>query len=195
MKIPQQGRLPRQSGYQKGNTSPGRLRLFFALWPTPEAARALHAWGVGAQAVTGGRLTREPTIHLTLAFLGEVQGERVAAAIDCARRVRGRPFELVVDEGRRWEHNRIVWAGPRTMPAALGDLAAQLDAQLAAGGFRTEKREFRAHITLVRRAERDGALPVLAPVAWRAEEFVLVRSSLSAAGPAYVTLSRFPLGG
>ncbi|CAN0482847.1 unnamed protein product, partial [Phaeothamnion confervicola] len=179
LKSPVPERRPGQSAYRNGDNQGGRLRLFFALWPAPGVARALHTWGRAAQAVTGGRLTREETIHLTLAFLGDVPGERVAALIDCARRVKGRAFGLAIDEGRRWEHNRIAWAGPREMPEALADLAAQLDAHLKAGGFRTEKRDFKAHISLVRRTEQGGVLPALPPVAWRADEFVLVRSSLS----------------
>lgn len=173
----------------------GKLRLFFALWPPAEVARALHAWAQAAQGVSGGRVTREATIHLTLAFLGDVEGERVAALLDCARRVKAAPFDLRIDEGRWWKHNGIVWAGPSVLPEALRDLAAQLDGALKAGGFRTEKREFKAHISLVRRAESGGVLPAIEPVEWRAEEFVLVRSALSSRGPAYTTVGRFALGG
>jgi len=183
-----------QSVYLKSNKSEGKLRLFFALWPPEQVADSMHAWAERAHATTGGRVTRAATIHLTLAFLGDVSGDRVAALIDCARRVRGRPFDLKLDEGRWWEHNRIVWAGPRRMPEPLKDLAAQLDSVLKAGGFKTEKREFKAHISLVRRAEKGEALPAFDPLEWRAEEFVLVRSALSDEGPFYATLSRFSLG-
>ena len=184
-----------QSSYQKRNTPEGKLRLFFALWPPQEAAQSLHGWAAVAHAKTGGKVTRKATIHLTLAFLGDVSGDKVGALIDCARRVRSQPFDLRIDEGKWWEHNGIVWAGPRAMPEALRDLAAQLDAALKDAGFRTEKRDFRAHISLVRRATNGESLPPLAPLGWRAEEFVLVRSALSAEGPAYATLSRFSLSG
>lgn len=155
----------------------------------------MHAWASEAHAQTGGRITREDTIHLTLAFLGDVAGDRVVALIDCARRVRGKPFDLRLDEGRWWEHNGIVWAGPREMTEPLRDLAGQLDEVLMGGGFRTEKRDFKAHVSLVRRAANGAVLPAFEPVEWHANEFVLVRSSLAAGGPAYATLSRFSLGG
>lgn len=187
-------RRPGQSAYQEDYKSESRLRLFFALWPPVEVAQALHAWALAAQSLTGGRVTRLETIHLTLAFLGDVPGPRVAALIECARRVRGRPFELVLDHARRWQKNGIVWAGPCETPEGLRDLAAQLAAALGEGGFRTEAREFKAHVSLVRRSEHERALPAFAPLAWRAEEFVLVRSTLSAAGPAYATLARLSLG-
>jgi RNA 2',3'-cyclic 3'-phosphodiesterase len=183
-----------QSSYLKDNKSAGTVRLFFALWPSEPAAHLLHSWASAAHALTGGRVTRAETIHLTLAFLGDVPGEQVAALNECAGKVRGRAFDLRLDEGRWWRHNTIVWAGPKTMPEALRDLAEQLDRVLKAGGFRTEKRAFKAHISLIRRAVKGDALPEFVPTGWRVNEFVLVRSALSAAGPAYAVVSRFPLG-
>lgn len=186
-------RVSGQLAYQKTNNISDRVRLFFALWPPQEQAWALHAWATAAQAVTGGRVAREATIHLTLAFLGEVARERVEDLIEVAQQVRGRRFDLRLDECARWAHNGVVWAGPRELPAALADLAVQLETVLKAGQFRTEKRAFKAHVSLIRRSTGGGVLPPLAPLAWRAEEFVLVRSTLSAAGPAYEVLARFPL--
>lgn len=188
----------------KKNNAEGRIRLFFALWPPVEAASTLHAWAEAAhvkaetaQPRSGGRVTRASTLHLTLAFLGDLPSDRVASLIDCARRVHCAPFDLRLDEGRWWEHNRIVWAGPQALSASLRDLAAQLDLRLKEAGYRTEKRDFRAHVTLVRRASFAAsgaeALPPFSPVEWRADEFVLVRSVLSPQGPAYSTLARFPL--
>ncbi len=186
-------RRSRHSVYRKENKPEVTGRLFFALWPPGSAAQALHGWASAAHAQTGGRITREPTIHLTLAFLGDLPLEQVATLKACAKRVQGRAFEMRLDEGRWWQHNRIVWAGPREMPEALRDLAAELETQLEAAGFRTEKREFKAHVTLVRRAEQASVLPDFEPVAWSASEFVLVRSTLTPEGPAYETLARFPL--
>lgn len=189
--------------YMKRNNKEARQRLFFALWPPEPVAKGLHDWAKAvhakaeaARAGSGGRVTRESTIHLTLAFLGDVPGDRVEPLVECGRRVRAAPIELELDEGRWWEHNRIVWAGPRAIPEGLRDLAAQLGGALQEAGFSTEEREFRAHVTLVRRASlgADG-LPPFEPVAWRAEEFVLVRSTLAPHGPAYETLARFALAG
>lgn len=168
-------------------------RLFFALWPSPQAARALHRWAQRAQPVCGGRVTRESTIHLTLAFLGAVDGERIPALVQCARGVRGCGVQLRLDVARRWKHNGIVWAGPRKLPDSLADLAGQLERALAEGGFRTEQRAFKAHVTLLRRTEHAAPLPPFEAVEWQAEQFALVRSALAADGPAYATLERFPL--
>lgn len=53
------------------------MRLFFALWPSPAAAERLASAATDAAARLGGRPTRLETLHLTLAFLGEVADERV----------------------------------------------------------------------------------------------------------------------
>jgi 2'-5' RNA ligase len=170
-----------------------RLRLFFALWPPEEAALALHAWASAAQRACGGRVTRAESIHLTLAFLGEVPPGRMPAAVAAARRVRGESHTLSLDETGCWQRNRIVWAGAREVPGALARLAQALGAELGAAGFALERRPFAAHVTLIRKARGAGPLPELQPVAWPVAEFVLVRSLLSSAGSRYQQLERFAL--
>lgn len=171
-----------------------KLRLFFAAWPPEEAALALHSWANAAHRECGGRVTRAGTIHLTLAFLGEVPPERAGAAIAAARRVRAEPHALLLDETGYWRHNRIVWAGPREMPLPLGRLADTLGAELGREGFAPERRPFAAHITLIRKVRGADRLPELRPVEWPVAEFVLMRSMLSSAGPPrYEVLERFAL--
>ena len=167
------------------------MRLFFALWPSRKGAHALAEWAREVQRTTGGRATREETIHLTLAFLGEADPEQAIAA---AREVRGEPFGLEVDTARYWRRQRIVWAGPGAMPGALEALVSRLHPRLATAGFVLEARPFAAHVTLLRKAGEPAALPPLPVVRWRADEFVLVRSSPSTLGSRYETVARFPLG-
>ena len=196
-------RLSGQPVSRKSNSRKGRLRLFFALWPPEAVARDLHAWAAAvhvkaeaAQAGSGGRVTRESTIHLTLAFLGDLPGDRVAPLIECGRRVRAAPIDLTLDEARWWKHNQIVWAGPHLLPEALGELVGQLETRLKEAGFEIEAREFKAHVTLVRRASiAEEHLPPFEPSGWRAEEFVLVSSVLTPQGPGYKVLARFALSG
>jgi 2'-5' RNA ligase len=169
------------------------LRLFFALWPPENAALALHAWASAAQGACGGRVTRAESIHLTLAFLGEVPPRRMPAALAAAHRVRGGSHTVSLDEAGYWQRNRIVWAGAREAPGALARLAEALGAELRAEGFALERRPFAAHVTLIRKARDAGALPELRPVEWPVGEFVLVRSLLSSAGSRYEPLERFAL--
>lgn len=171
------------------------MRLFFALWPAPETAGALAHWAQRMQRTAGGRATRAGAIHLTLAFLGEVEPRRLQDAVTAARTVNGAAHALPLEEARYWEHNRVVWAGPREVPAPLAALAARLREALARAGFVLEARSFQAHVTLVRKARPPGSLPALPAVDWPIGEFVLLRSELSCEGSSYQVLERFPLGG
>jgi 2'-5' RNA ligase len=166
------------------------LRLFFALWPPVETARALGEWANEVRGRTGGRATVPETIHLTLAFLGEAEPPRAVAA---ARRVEGKVFSLPMDTARYWRHNRIVWAGPAAFPGPLKQLAGDLRRELLLEEFKLEEREFAAHVTLVRKAGPPESLPPLPPLDWPAQEFVLVRSVNSAGAPRYEMLHRFGL--
>jgi len=170
-----------------------KLRLFFASWPDERSATKLERWAREASGATGGRVTRAQTIHLTLAFLGEVPADRVPAALDAARRVRARSHAFAIEEARFWPHNRIVWVGPKETPAPLAELAAQLRRELQSEGFRIEARPFAAHVTLIRKAREPKELPPPPAVSWPVSEFVLVCSTLSREGSRYEVMGKFAL--
>ena len=152
---------------------------------------ALHAWALEAQRVCGGRVARAEAIHLTLAFLGDV-AERFLPDLKRISAAGGRHL-LPIEQSHYWAHNRIVWVGPRETPNALEELVSSLLLDLKEKGFRTESREFSAHITLIRKARDPGILPALPAVEWPVKELVLVRSRPSAAGPNYEVVERLPL--
>jgi RNA 2',3'-cyclic 3'-phosphodiesterase len=163
------------------------MRLFFAVWPPRETAVALERWAQGLE----GRRTPAERIHLTLAFLGEVDEAKARAA---ARRVQADGFRLPLEEARYWGHNQIVWAGPRELPRQLAHLAEQLQLELYKESFILERRPFAAHVTLLRKAPAQP-LPALPQVEWPVREFCLVSSSLTMASTAYQNVEHFTLGG
>lgn len=137
---------------------------------------------------------RRETLHMTLAFLGEVDEARLGAAQAVASGLPPvAPFDFAIDRLGCWRHNHIVWAGCEA-PPALDALAAGLAGGLRAAGFRLDDRPFAPHVTLLRDALCPEALPALdPPVAWAAREFVLVESRLSPKGADYAVLARYPL--
>ncbi len=165
------------------------MRLFFALWPPPQTAQSLAEWAREAKALTGGRMTDETKIHLTLAFLGEVDADK---AVRAATRARGRAHELPIEQARYWRENNIVWVGPRETPLQLKALHECLGRELEREAVVLERRPFAAHVTLLRKASA-GKLPPVPAVEWPVQEFMLVRSARSSTGARYEIVQRFEL--
>lgn len=169
------------------------MRLFFALWPPAATVAALAAWAVQVQKAAGGRVTRPESIHLTLAFLGEIADDRVGDAVKAARSVRGERHTLPIERAKVWAHNNIAWVGPERTPPALESLVRSLHESLRTHGLTIESRPFAAHITLIRKARKAPRLPLPPAVHWPVDEFTLVRSRLSAGGSGYEIVDRFRL--
>jgi 2'-5' RNA ligase len=167
------------------------MRLFFALWPPIAAAEALCAWARRVRRRTGGRTGPARNIHLTLAFLGEVDGARV----DELKRlpVWGDRHALPIERAGYWARNSILWVGPEEAPAQTMALAGRLHDLLAERGFRTETRPFAAHVTLLRKARNAEDLPPLPELDWPVEDCVLAQSEPLAQGSRYRILERYAL--
>ena len=77
------------------------MRLFFALWPPLQTAAALALWAAEVAALARGRAVAGRSIHVTLAFLGDVGEERLPGALRAARRVKGSAHGLPIEQARR----------------------------------------------------------------------------------------------
>ena len=128
-------------------------RVFFALWPDLALVAALHDAALACAARCGGRVMQRDTLHLTLAFLGDVPPDRLDALRTIGDGVRAPATEITLDRLGYWPHNRIVWAGASKMSEALVQLVQRLGEALGAAGFRTERRPFAPHVTLLRNVE------------------------------------------
>ncbi len=171
-----------------------KARLFFALWPPPPVQTALARWGERMRQDLGGRLTRTASVHLTLAFLGDVPEASLPIARTIGERQRGSTFTLALARTGCWRHNGIAWAAPLDTPAALTRLVQGLESDLRADAFSLESREYRPHITLLRRAAcRGRCWQPDAVLTWMVDRFVLVRSQRTARGADYERIGEWPL--
>ncbi|MBS1196456.1 MAG: 2-5 ligase [Proteobacteria bacterium] len=171
------------------------MRLFFALWPESQVVAELSALAQGAARRWGGRATRPETLHLTLAFLGEVAVERLPAVLEAASGVEADHFAIRFDRLGYWPHNHLLWAGCTEVDAALRALAEDLAQRLRAQGFRLEDRRFVPHMTLVRKMIKPpDRLPAVSAMSWNCREFVLVRSLSVRGGVDYNRLAAWALG-
>lgn len=169
-------------------------RLFFALWPDVPATERLSGLARDASARWGGSAMRPASLHLTLAFLGEIAEERCSALHVVGEELQLPAFEFWLDRCAYWAHNRIFWAGCREPSRDLQYLVSRLADCLRQSGFRLEERAFSAHVTLVRHMEkRPEPLPKYPPICWCADELCLVQSVPSSGGVDYRKLASWRL--
>ena len=151
-------------------------RLFFACWPSEDAARELARLAPEVADRTGGRAIPADKIHLTLAFLGEIPVDRVGIAESVAARTRSAAFTLVLDRLGAFRRAGGAWAGASSPDPGLLALQSALAAGLRAEGFALEERPFAPHVTLARRVERALPDEPIEPIRWRVTDFALVRT-------------------
>ena len=175
------------------------IRLFVALSLPDRVAEPLAALQTG---VPGARWATREQMHLTLRFIGEVDG-RVAADIDDALSLISAPrFTLELKGAGEFggKHPRELWAGVASNEA-LSHLQRKTETALQRIGLRAEERKFTPHVTLARlRATAQGhvmdfltdhALYASGPFA--VDSFGLYSSVLSANGSIYTLERDYPL--
>jgi 2'-5' RNA ligase len=169
-------------------------RVFFALPPAADVRAPLAQIAREVAASTGGRASAEDSIHLTLAFVGDVPRDREPALLTIGSRMRGGRFELALDRLGGFHRARVAWIAPCAVPRALLDLQHAIAAALSAQDFAVDSRPFTAHVTLARHC-RDVPLATSActtRVDWPVREFALWQSTPAAGGARYRELARWP---
>ena len=174
--------------------NPPTLRVFFAVWPDAPARDRLAAAARDMVRRAGGRASDPANHHLTVAFVGDVAAERIAALrrVGAAAARAVAPFVLSLDRLGAFQHTGIAWLGSDNVPPELACLVGALRDGLAANHFPVERRRFRAHATIARRCA-PLATAAIAPVAWRVERLALVASELTPAGSRYRELAAWSL--
>lgn len=147
-------------------------------------------------------------LHVTLAFLGELEDIELEAATQAAATVAGlhAPFSLRLAGLGTFgsaRSPRVIWVGLAGEKARLLALQAAVVDDLAACGFPREDRPFSPHLTLARikKPLTDDALATLARVqhepppdaSWRADAISVMKSELLRPAARYTALSRWPL--
>ena len=152
-------------------------------------------------------------LHLTLKFLGEVDPGATAdiiTALESACAGRGAPGLSVVGCGAfpKARAPRVVWLGLGGQTEQVAQMAQAVQTALEPLGFAPEDRAFRPHLTLgrVRRPRKGAKAPSTAPLSralaalataagpsFKADQAVLMKSTLTKSGPIYEPLHRVTL--
>ncbi len=193
-------------------------RTFIALEMQASMQRALsRIIERGAQALPALRWVDPASIHLTLAFLGELDDERLASA-QAATQAATRDFPAF--EYRLTTlgvfgsplQPRVIWMGIEDQPlgqlsgSPLQQLHRALNRELQRRDFEVEKRPFSPHLTLARLkqplspAEQQSLRRLLLtnqaaadPTLYRANHLNVMQSELSPAGAKYSVLQAYEL--
>lgn len=171
-------------------------RVFFALWPEANAVAQMMEWASAVHALCGGRPMRPETLHLTLAFLGNIP---VSVAQDLAAQAGSWPArlgEINLCCFGRFTGPAIVWAGPEPGSGIdwLDTLYDDLWTRAEAFGILRPTTPFRPHVSLLRKAG-PGDLATLAPplMRWTPRRCALVASTPGPGGSHYRVLADLPV--
>lgn len=135
------------------------LRLFVALTLERSARCEIIRLQEKMWAENKKGLTRPENLHLTLAFLGETDPERVEDICWAMDKVRMQAPKLIFDRigSFKQDGGDIWWLGMKENKL-LKELQFRLVDNLAYKGFKLEERKFIPHLTLARK-NRPGYMP------------------------------------
>jgi RNA 2',3'-cyclic 3'-phosphodiesterase len=174
-------------------------RLFVALRPPASVRSPLLDVMSG---VPGARWQDDDQLHITLRFVGEVDGRMAEDVAHALGTVRAPALSLdIAGVGRFDTRGRAnaLWAGVRPRDAIAG-LHRKVDQALVRCGLPPEGRAYLPHLTLARLGRMAGPVePWLARHAglssptFEISHMMLFESHLGSEGARYETVARYPL--
>jgi 2'-5' RNA ligase len=162
------------------------MRCFIAAWPTDETRLALDRLITSLKTrVADGRAMQARNLHLTLAFIGELEPARAEdLALDCDY-LAAAPCDWTIDTLGSFPRARVVWAGGLVTPE-LAACVARARTRLDQQSIPFDRKAFVPHVTLIRDVRRfEGAGPLVEPVSWRSAHVALYAAARDASGPVY----------
>jgi len=176
-------------------------RLFIALALTEDVRRRLEMLRGG---LPGARWQSAEQMHLTLRFIGEVDGAAFAEIADALAHIEAEAFPLTLEGVGHFPPRgkaRILWAGVAPNPALLR-LRERTEAAITGLGFEPDGRNYAPHVTLARFASRVPAHRLQEFVSYHGpfssgpfavRSFELFSSHLGAGGAHYAVEASYPL--
>jgi 2'-5' RNA ligase len=187
-------------------------RTFIAV-ELPDDVRAFLTRQIAhlGRAVPGVRWVDPASLHLTLAFLGELDDEALAAAMTATEEaaVADAPFTLRTGKlgtfGPAFAP-RVIWLGVEGETKRLLAVQEDLVQRLEAADFPREERLFSPHLTLARlkaplapealaRLQTLLREPQRGHVTWHVDALSVMKSELRRSGAQYTRLQAYALGG
>lgn len=176
-------------------------RIFIAIaLPEPVAMHLDLVCG----GIPGARWEGRERLHMTLRFIGDVEGAPLRGLYDALGDVESPPFSIAIAGVGTFPPRgtpRVMWAGISD-PAPLVELARRIERVVVRAGFDPESRKFSPHVTLGRLSdpplERVAAFvahnALLRTESFEVRSFAVFSSILSPSGAKHRMERRFALG-
>ena len=169
------------------------VRLFFALWPDKLIRKQIVARSKSLELERKGRQMQSFNLHITLHFIGNTTLENLHCLKQQAASVKSSPFSIELDQFGSFKKPGIVWLGCTKIPAELHRLHRKLGQHIKHCDYEPDKRQYRPHITLYRKARLAEQDTTPEPVIWTVDSFSLIRSEPVREGVIYREIQRYPL--
>lgn len=178
------------------------IRTFIALPLEAPIQTRLSELG---RTVPGARCVPAKQIHLTIRFIGEVEGALFRAIKEALAQVRAAPIRLSIRGVGHFPprgNPRVLWAGVEPAAAVI-DLRQHINRVLTAIGIPPEERKYHPHVTIARlhdtplRRVTDFLTgnSLLQSPPFTIDSFALFSSTLSAKGAVHRLEDQYPLFG
>jgi len=167
------------------------VRLFFALWPDQAVREKILSCSSAILRKQKGRQVADYNLHMTLHFIGNTTIDNMQCLDAQASRVASPAFNLVIDKVGYFQKPGIIWLGCNFIPAQLGLLHSNLGSQLSSCEYEPEKRKYRPHISLFRKASLIGKPLIEKPFSWQPEGFSLIESTPERNGVKYTEIRKY----
>lgn len=148
-----------------------------------------------------GKMTELENLHLTLKFLGEINGDRLEKVKEKLRKLEFDEFEAklsVIGVFNFRENPRIVWI--KIGGKEVFELQRKVDKAMEKTGFKPEER-FMSHMTIARVKyveDKKGFLEHvkgigIRDIKFKVNKFYLMKSELKSNGPIYSNIEEYKL--
>lgn len=179
------------------------MRLFIALDVGHETKQEVNEWRQNTLAVlpVANNLKAVPpeNFHITLSFLGTIDENQKQAMIKCAHSLSEQLTifshiqTLYLNKLGLFEQPKVLYLGVTEVPQWLTFLASGLQKEALSQQISQEKRPYRPHLTLYRKATTLPNVNVK-PIALNCLSFSLYLSENSGSGVQYTPITTWQLG-
>lgn len=158
-------------------------RLFFGLSPD-DSARQQCTNIIQAINSQGIKPVTAENLHVTLVFIGMVDGTKEIALLEAAESIPFEKIAITFDQLSYWQKPGVLCLTASETDLKLSALVKRLTALAGRLAIALDDLPFQAHVTLARKAKQPVTLE-FAPVTWQSASFCLFESCPSDDGVVY----------